>query len=112
VTVAQHLFGIERIVIVHHTYCGATSFTAAGIIEAYAREQGADISSLYPRDSICITDYVVSLRHDVHLIRTSAGTPRQASIYGYMYDIDSEALTLVVEDRSEGRNLECRLAHS
>ena len=56
VTVAQHLFAIEHVVIVHHTYCGATSFTADGIIEAYAREQGTDIGSLYPRDSICITD--------------------------------------------------------
>src|SRR4051812_39517528 len=24
ITVAQHLFGIENIVVVHHTYCGAT----------------------------------------------------------------------------------------
>jgi carbonic anhydrase len=99
VTVAQHLFGIERVVVVHHTYCGATSFTADGIIEAYAREQGTDISSLYPRDSICITDYVSSLTHDVRLMRMSAGTPRQAAIYGYMYDIDAEALSLVVQDK-------------
>ena len=27
ITVAQHLFGIENIAVVHHTYCGATSFT-------------------------------------------------------------------------------------
>jgi carbonic anhydrase len=100
VTVAQHLFGIERIVLVHHTYCGATSFTADGIIEAYAREQGADIGSVYPRDSVCITDYVTSLRHDVRQMRMSAGTPRRVSIYGYMYDIDSEALSLVVEDKN------------
>ena len=100
VTVAQHLFGIERIVIVHHTYCGATSFTADGIIEAYKREQGTDIGSLYPRDSICIRDYVASLTHDVGLMRISAGTPRQASIYGYMYDIDTEALSLVVDDKT------------
>ena len=100
VTVAQHLFGIERIVIVHHTYCGATSFTADGIIAAYAREQGADIGALYPRESICITDYASSLRHDVRLMRISAGTPRRASIYGYMYDIDAEELSLVVEDRT------------
>jgi carbonic anhydrase len=100
VTVGQHLFGIERIVIVHHTYCGATSFTADGIIEAYRREQGTDIGSLYPRDSISISDYVTSLRHDVRLMRTSAGTPRQVSIYGYMYDIDTEALSLVVEDET------------
>ena len=100
VTVAQHLFGVERIVIAHHTYCGATSFTADGIIEAYRREQGTDIGSLYPRDSICISDYLTSLRHDVHLMRTSAGTPRQVPIYGYMYDIDTEALSLVVEDKT------------
>ncbi|HXJ37287.1 MAG TPA: carbonic anhydrase [Candidatus Eisenbacteria bacterium] len=99
VTVAQHLFGIERVVVVHHTYCGATSFTADGIVEAYAREQGTDIASLYPGDSICITDYVSSLTHDVRLIRMSPGTPRRAAIYGYMYDIDAEALSLVVEDK-------------
>jgi hypothetical protein len=29
----------------------------------------------------------------------SAGTPRQVAIYGYMYDIDAEALSLVVEDK-------------
>jgi carbonic anhydrase len=98
VTVAQHLFGIERVVIVHHTYCGATSFTAQGIIDAFAREQGADIGALYPRDSICITDYATSLTHDVRLMRMSAGTPRRAAIYGYLYDIDAEALSLVVED--------------
>jgi carbonic anhydrase len=100
VTVAQHLFGIERIVVVHHTYCGATSFTADGIIEACRREQGTDIGSLYPRDSICISDYTASLRHDVHLLRSSAGTPRRAAIYGYMYDIDTDALSLVVEDEA------------
>jgi len=93
VTVAQHLFGIERVVIVHHTCCGATSFTADGIIRAWAREQGSDIGALYPRDSICITDYVTSLRHDVRLMRTSAGTPRRASIFGYVYDSASASRT-------------------
>src|SRR5499425_2419941 len=49
ITVAQHLFGIENIVVVHHTHCGATSFTADGIIDAYWHEHGADISALYDR---------------------------------------------------------------
>lgn len=35
ITVAQHLFGIENIVVIHQSYCGATSFTADGIIETY-----------------------------------------------------------------------------
>jgi len=107
VTVAQHLFGIERIVVVHHTYCGATSFTADGMTKAWAREQGADIGSLYPRDSICIGDYVTSLRQDVQRMRTSPGTPQRASIYGYMYDIDTEQLSLVVKDEGARNETRC-----
>jgi len=98
VTVAQHLFGIENIAIVHHTNCGATSFTADGIIAAYRQEHDVDISDLYPRESICIGDYVASLNHDVRLLRESRGTPKHANIYGYVYDIDDHRLTLVVED--------------
>ena len=75
------------------------SFTADGIIDAYAREHGTDIGSLYPRESICISDYVSSLTHDVRLTRTSAGTPRQVAIYGCVYDIDAETLSLIVEDK-------------
>jgi len=98
VTVAQHLFGIRNIVVVHHSHCGATTFTADGIIEAYAHEQQRDISTLYPRSSICITDYEASLQHDTALLRAHTGTPGQANIFGYFYDIDSGALTEVVRD--------------
>ena len=98
VTVAQHLFGIERIVVVHHTHCGATSFTADGIIDAYKHEHGADISELYGRDDICIGDYRELLAHYTHRVRESAGTPPHADVYGYLYDIDTGELTRVVED--------------
>jgi carbonic anhydrase len=108
ITVAQHLFGIENIVIVHHTYCGATSFTAEGIIDAYAREQQSDIANLYEPESICITDYTTSLSHDVRLMRASPGTPRAASIYGYLYDIDTEKLSLVVKDEGTAARGTCR----
>src|SRR5262247_3336089 len=80
ITVAQHLFGIQNIVVVHHSHCGATTFTAGGIIEAYRHEQNADISGLYDRGSICIEDYEVSLQRDTALIRAHAGTPRHVNI--------------------------------
>jgi len=99
ITVAQHLFGIENIVVVHHTHCGATSYTAAGIIDAFKHEHQTDISDLYKREDICIEDFGASLRRDTRLVRESRGTPRQANVYGYVYDIDAEKLTLVVEDR-------------
>src|SRR5215475_4076549 len=100
ITVAQHLFGIENIVVVHHTYCGATSFTPEGLIAAFRKEQGVDISALYDRHNIAIPDYESSLKRDTRLLRESKGTPKHVNIYGYLFDIDTEALTLVVDDRA------------
>ena len=42
ITVAQHLFGLRNIVVVHHSHCGATTFTADGHhprLEARARRR-------------------------------------------------------------------------
>jgi carbonic anhydrase len=99
ITVAQHLFGIKNVVVVHHTYCGATSFTPQGLIQAFKKEQGADISTLYDRGNIAIADYESSLKRDTRLVRESQGTPKDVNIYGYLFNIDTDALTLVVEDR-------------
>ena len=98
ITVAQHLFGIQNIVVVHHSHCGATRFTAEGIINAYEGEHHVDISKLYDRSNICITDYETSLKHDTTLVRSHAGTPRHVDIFGYFYDIDTGTLTEVVRD--------------
>jgi carbonic anhydrase len=105
VTVAQHLFGIENVVIVHHTQCGATSFTTDGIIDAYKHEHDADISTIYERESISISDLEASLKHDTRLMRESKGTPRHVNIYGYLYNIDTAELSLVVEDKEHTRVL-------
>ncbi len=99
ITVAQHLFGIKNIVVVHHTYCGATTFTADGIIDAFGNEHHTDISDIYERASICISDYVSSLEHDTRLVRESKGTPKHVNIYGYVYNIDTDELSLVVENK-------------
>jgi carbonic anhydrase len=103
ISVAQHLFGIQNIVVVHHSQCGGTTFTASGIIEAFKGEQHADISHLYDRGSICIEDYEASLKRDTALIRGHAGTPRHVNIYGYFYEIDTGALTEVVRDLADTR---------
>lgn len=98
ITVSQHLFGVRNVVVVHHTHCGATSYTADGLIEAWRREQGVDISETYPRESVCISDYVASVEHDTRLVREAPGTPRGVNVYGYVYDIDTGELTKIVED--------------
>ena len=101
ITVAQHLFGIRNIVVVHHSHCGATTFTADGLIRAWQHEHGADIAALYDRNSICIRDYEASLKHDTALIRAHPGTPKHAAIFGYFYDIDTGELTEVVRDEAK-----------
>ena len=101
ITVAQHLFGIENIVVVHHTYCGATSFTPEGLIKAFHNEHGVDISALYDRGNIAIADYESSLIRDTRLLRESKGTPKHVNIFGYLFNIDTEGLTLIVEDRAK-----------
>jgi carbonic anhydrase len=103
ITVAQHLFGIKNVVVVHHTSCGATSFTADGIIAAYRSEQQADISKLYDRASLCIEDHLAALDHDVRLVRQSKGTPKRVDIYGCVYNIDTAELSLVVEDKGSSQ---------
>ncbi len=99
ITVAQHLFGIKNIVIVHHTQCGATSFTTDGIIDAYKHEHDTDISALYESESISISDFVTSLKHDTRVVRESKGTPQHVNLYGYLYNIDTDELSLVLEDK-------------
>lgn len=98
ITVAQHLFGIQKIVVVHHSHCGATSFSADGIISTYKDEHHVDISNLYDKKSICITDFEASLMHDAALVRSHDGTPKHADIFGYFFDIDTGELTEVVRD--------------
>jgi carbonic anhydrase len=100
ITTMQHLFGIENVVVVHHSFCGATSFTAHGIIDAFQHEHGSDISSAYDHGSICIADYEESLNYDTALLRSSPGVPRHVNIYGYFYDINTGELTEVVRDMS------------
>ena len=88
---------------VHHTYCGATSFTPDGLIKAFHDEQGVDISALYDRGNISIQDYESSLKRDTQLLRESQGTPKAANIYGYLFNIDTETLSLIVEERAVAR---------
>jgi carbonic anhydrase len=100
IAIGQHLFGVRNIVIAHHTFCGTTSFTAAGITEAFQAEQGADISSVYDQESLAIPHFETSLAHDVNLVRQTKGIPQTVNIFGYLFNIDTDEFTPVVEDRA------------
>ncbi|MFJ3522677.1 carbonic anhydrase [Pseudomonas sp. NPDC090203] len=93
-----HLFGIERVVVVHHSFCGATSFTTDGIIDAFKHEHGSDISAAYDHNSVCISDFESSLKYDVGVVRAHPGVPKEVKIHGFFYNIDNGELTEVVSD--------------
>ena len=52
-----------------------------------------------PRD-LAITDFDTSLRDDMQLLRKSPGVPKAVNIYGYVYNTDTDQMTLVREDRA------------
>jgi carbonic anhydrase len=103
ITIGQHLFGVTNIVVVHHTNCGTSSYTAHGLIDAFKAEQGKDISAVYEQASLAIGNLRETLEHDVKLLRSSTGIPEAANVYGYLFDIDTDEFTLVVSDPAAGR---------
>jgi carbonic anhydrase len=99
ITIGQHLFGVRNIVVAHHTFCGTTSFRAAGLTKAFQAEQGVDISPVYDQQSLAIHDFESSLAHDVKLLRHAEGIPKTMNIFGHLFNIETEEFTLVVENR-------------
>lgn len=91
ITIAHHLFGLERVVVVHHTNCGTSSFTSQGLLDAYKLEQGIDIDGVYESQSLAIDHLTSTLRHDVELVRRSPAVPASVEVVGYVYDIDADA---------------------
>ncbi|OBI98936.1 carbonic anhydrase [Mycobacterium asiaticum] len=91
ITIAHHLFGLERVVVVHHTNCGTSSFTGQGLLDAYQLEQGIDIGGAYDFPSIAIDHLTSTLRHDVQLVRNSPAVPSSVEVIGHVYDIDADA---------------------
>jgi len=98
ISTMEHLFGFENVVVVHHSFCGATSYTADGMLDAFKQEHGVDISSEYDRGSVSISDFDASLKYDVALVRASPGVPRHVNVYGFFYNIDTGELIEVVRD--------------
>ncbi|QWT22198.1 hypothetical protein KPL74_09335 [Bacillus sp. NP157] len=98
VSVLEYLFGVETVVVVHHSNCGATSYSANGMIDAFRHEHGADIAQAYDGGSVCIDDFEASLRYDTELLRKSPGVPRHADILGLFYNTDTGELTEVVRN--------------
>ncbi|RWX36906.1 carbonic anhydrase [Rhizobium leguminosarum] len=98
VATMDYLFKVQKVAVVHRSFCGATAFTPELLIGDFHEHHHADISTLFDHDSLAITDFEKSIRHDVELLRASPAVPKNVKLYGFFYEINSGALTEVARD--------------
>lgn len=98
VATMEYLFKVQNVVVVHHSFCGATAFTPEQLIGEYHDHHHADIAPMFDHDSLAIMDFEASIKHDVELLRSSPAVPKTINLYGFFYEINSGTLTEVVRD--------------
>ncbi|TYL84708.1 carbonic anhydrase [Bradyrhizobium cytisi] len=98
VATMDYLFQVQKVVVVHHSFCGATAFLPETLVADFHDHHHADISKMFEHDSLAITDYEKSIRHDVELLRASPAVPKHIKLYGFFFEMNSGKLTEVVRD--------------
>ena len=99
-TVAEmdYLFHVQNVVVVHHSFCGTSSYKPESVVKKFHGDYQADLSTLFDRDSLAIMDFQESLNYDIRLLRESPAVPKHIKLYGFFYEISSGKLTEVVQD--------------
>ena len=88
-----HLLGVQRILVVPHTRCAMASGEDAEIIARVLAKTGEDLSDLAIGAS---TDQRARLQEDVTALRQHPNIGDRAMIGGFLYDVDTGALTQVL----------------
>jgi len=94
----DYLFQVQKVAVVHHSFCGATAFTPDTLVTDFHDHHHADISTLFDHESLAITNFEESIKHDIELLRASPAVPKNIKLYGFFYEINSGKLTEVVKD--------------
>jgi carbonic anhydrase len=86
------------VVVVHHSFCGTSSYMPERVFKKFNDEYHADISTLFDPDSVAIPDFEKSLRYDLELLRSSPAVPKHVKLYGFFCEINSGKLIEVLRD--------------
>ena len=89
----SHLLHVERILVVPHTRCAMASGEDADITASVKEATGEDISDMRLGAS---TDQRARLQEDVTLLREHPHVKGRAQVGGFLYDVDTGALTQVL----------------
>jgi carbonic anhydrase len=98
VATMDYLFNVRKVVVVHHSFCGATGFRPDQLVDRYRDCHHVDIAALFDRESLAISNFEESLKHDVGVLRASPAVPKTVELYGYFYEMNEGVLTEVVRD--------------
>ncbi|MBF0787424.1 MULTISPECIES: carbonic anhydrase [unclassified Streptococcus] len=91
--ISEQQLGTQEIVVLHHTDCGAQTFTNEVFQEELQEKFGVDVSH---QDFLPFTDVEESVREDMDLLRKSPLIPDDIGISGAVYDVDTGRMTEVV----------------
>ena len=100
ITIAEmdYLFNVQNVVVVHHSFCGTSSFQPERLFKKFDQDYHTDISRLFDYDSVAIPDFEKWLRYDLELLRSSPAVPKHVKLYGFFYEINSGKLIEVARD--------------
>lgn len=90
--ISQQQLGTREIVVLHHTDCGAQSFTNEDFAAQLQQDLGVDVEG---QDFLPFTDVEASVREDVAILRQSPLIPNDVTISGAVYDVDTGRITVV-----------------
>ncbi|PCH13765.1 Beta-carbonic anhydrase 1 [Streptococcus parauberis] len=93
-TISQQQMGTREIVVLHHTDCGAQTFTNESFTAHLHKELGVDVSG---QDFLPFENVEDSVREDMAILRKSPLIPEDVVINGAVYDVDSGRMTQVME---------------
>lgn len=98
VATMEYLFHVQNVIVVHHSFCGATSFRPEQLFEHFHEHHHADLAPLIEKGSEAIMNFEDSVKHDVALLRNSPAVPKNVKLYGFFYEMNSGKLTEIVRD--------------
>ncbi|WP_161979453.1 beta-class carbonic anhydrase [Streptococcus sp. S784/96/1] len=90
--ISQQQMGTREIVVLHHTDCGAQTFTNEDFAKHIHRELGVDVAG---QDFLPFEDVEDSVREDMEMLRQSPLIPDDVMISGAIYDVDTGLMTQV-----------------
>lgn len=90
--ISQQQLGTREIVVLHHTDCGAQSFTNEALAAQIERDLGV---SVHGKDFLPFSDVEESVREDVRKLRESPLIPDDIVISGAVYDVNTGRISEV-----------------